>query len=165
MSSDSEDEDELLQMALKEQAQRDVSYGKSSASSNSRKPVANYVQPPSSQPRKAAPVGNSSGGRPMQGKGSSGARKVEDDDDDDSEVEMLSISSGDEDSTKDRNVGSRKRGGASAAAGAGEQDDDRAWDGGEPDKWKFVDEAEVCDDSGFIYVLIFYWTKFPAFKF
>ncbi|KAI9098386.1 hypothetical protein K1719_025011 [Acacia pycnantha] len=144
MSSDSEDEDELLLMALKEQAQRDVSYGKSSASSNSRKPVANYVQPPSSQPRKAAPVGNSSGGRPMQGKGSGGARKVEDDDDDDSEVEMLSISSGDEDSTKDRNVGSRKRGGASAATGAGEQDDDRAWDGGEPAKWKFVDEAELA---------------------
>lgn len=145
MSSDSDDEDELLQMALKEQAQRDVSYGKSSASSNSRKPVANYVQPPTSQHRKAAPVVNSSGGRPMQSKGSSGARKVVDDDDD-SEVEMLSISSGDEDSAKDRNVGSRKRGGASGAAGgrAGAQDDDRAWDGGEPACWKHVDEAELA---------------------
>ncbi|KAF7811742.1 exocyst complex component SEC5A-like isoform X1 [Senna tora] len=131
MSSDSDDEDELLQMALKEQSQRDVSYGKSSASSNPRKPVANYVQPPSSHTKKPA---SASGGKPMQSKGGSGNR-----------VEMLSISSGDEDSAKDRVVGSKKRGGATAAAGGreGAQDDDR-WDGGEPGCWKHVDEAELA---------------------
>ncbi|XP_027364012.1 exocyst complex component SEC5A-like isoform X3 [Abrus precatorius] len=126
MSSDS-DEDELLQMALKEQSQRDLNYGKSS--SNSRKPVANYVQ----QPKKSAPPSKQS-----QGKG----RVV--DDDDDSEVEMLSISSGDEDNAKDPNASSRNRGAAAAAGRAGPRDDDRAWDGEEPSRWKHVDEAELA---------------------
>ncbi|KAJ7973928.1 Exocyst complex component SEC5 [Quillaja saponaria] len=133
MSSDSDDEDELLQMALKEQANRDLNYQKPSSSSNSRKPVANYVQPPSSQPRKTVK---------MQNKGGGGARRVVDDDDD-SEVEMLSISSGDEDSTQDRVVGSRSRGSA-AASGKGGKDDDRAWDGEEPSRWKHVDETELA---------------------
>ncbi|KAJ1424917.1 Cullin repeat-like-containing domain superfamily [Sesbania bispinosa] len=128
MSSDS-DEDELLQMALKEQSQRDLNYGKSS--SNSRKPVANYVQPPSSQPKRSGPPANKPKGRVV-------------DDDDDSEVEMLSISSGDEDNAKDPIASSKNRGGGAAAAGReAPRDDDRAWDGDEPSRWKHVDEAEL----------------------
>ena len=123
-------------MALKEQSQRDLNYRKPSAA-NSRKPVANYVQPPSSQAKKSS---NSQ----MHNKGGSGNRRVVDDDDD-SEVEMLSISSGDEDIAKDQKVGSKGRG---AAAGRGAKDDDRTWDGDEPARWKHVNEAEVCDNLG-----------------
>lgn len=136
MSSDSDDldEDELLQMALKEQQQRDVNY-----LTNSRKPVANYVQPPS-QSRKsasAAAVSKASGSN-AQPKG--GRRVV--DDDDDSEVEMLSISSGDEDSTKDHRTSAATRGGrASRSSG---RDDDPGWDGEEPHCWKHVDEDELA---------------------
>jgi len=126
MSSDS-DEDELLQMALKEQSQRDLNYGKSS--SNPRKPVANYVQPPSSQPKRSAP--------PATAKPQTKGRVV--DDDDDSEVEMLSISSGDEDNVKDQ-VTSKNRGSGRTPA----REEDRTWDGEEPSRWKHVDEAEVC---------------------
>ncbi|KAK7343812.1 hypothetical protein VNO77_12855 [Canavalia gladiata] len=126
MSSDS-DEDELLQMALKEQSQRDLNYGKSS--SNSRKPVANYVQPP----KKSAPP-------PKQ---SHNKGRVADDDDD-SEVEMLSISSGDEDNAKDPVAASRNRAGGAASGRAGARDDDRAWDGEEPSRWKHVDEGELA---------------------
>ncbi|QCE08003.1 Exocyst complex component EXOC2/Sec5 [Vigna unguiculata] len=122
MSSDS-DEDELLQMALKEQSQRDVNYGKTS---NSRKPVANYVQ----QPKKNAP--------PSKQSNSKGGVA---DDDDDSEVEMLSISSGDEDNVRDPVAASKTRG---AAAGRPARDDDRVWDGEEPSRWKHVDEAELA---------------------
>ena len=82
MSSDSDDEDELLQMALKEQAQRDLNYQKP-PSSNSRKPVANFVQPPPQQPGtgykdKKAPVAPA----PKKPAG----RKISMDDDEDSEV-------------------------------------------------------------------------------
>lgn len=134
MSSDSDDEDELLQMALKEQEQRDVNY-----LTKSRKPVANYVQHPS-QTRKsasAAAASSKTSGSNAQPKG--GRRVV--DDDDDSEVEMLSISSGDEDSTKDhRPSASGGRAGRARSAG---RDDDPAWDGEEPHCWKHVDEDEV----------------------
>ncbi|KAK7279725.1 hypothetical protein RJT34_24782 [Clitoria ternatea] len=114
MSSDS-DEDELLQMALKEQSQRNLNYGKS------RKPVANYVQAPKKPgpPSKPRPV----------------------DDDEDSEVEMLSISSGDEDPAKDPVAASKNR---TAAGRPGPRDDDRPWDGEEPSRWKHVDEAELA---------------------
>ncbi|KAF8024928.1 hypothetical protein BT93_F1927 [Corymbia citriodora subsp. variegata] len=156
MSSDSDDldEDELLQIALKEQAERDLSYKKPGP--NPRKPVANYVQPPPMPHQQRAPAAAApppaarasyNGGAQRQvgsgGKskgGSNGNRRVVDDDDD-SEVEMLSISSGDEDSTKDR-AGSRARGGVSGGARPG-RDDDRAWDGEEPDCWKHVDEDEL----------------------
>ncbi|XP_038897676.1 exocyst complex component SEC5A-like isoform X1 [Benincasa hispida] len=136
MSSDSDDldEDELLQMALKEQQQRDVNY-----LTNSRKPVANYVQPPS-QSRKSASVAavSKASGSNAQPKG--GRRVV--DDDDDSEVEMLSISSGDEDSTKDHRTSAATRGGrASRSSG---KDDDPGWDGEEPHCWKHVDEDELA---------------------
>ncbi|XP_024027062.1 exocyst complex component SEC5A [Morus notabilis] len=137
MSSDSDDidEDELLQMALKEQAQRDLNYQKPS-SLNSRKPVANYVQPPPQPP----PSKNS----PMPKAGAQARRPV--DDDDDSEVEMLSISSGDDESTERDHlrtgaVASRDRPGAGRAA---RRDDDGGWDGDEPDCWKRVDEAELA---------------------
>ncbi|KAK6257708.1 hypothetical protein QUC31_001167 [Theobroma cacao] len=134
MSSDSDDEDELLQMALKEQAQRDLNYQKP-PSSNSRKPVANFVQPPPQQPGtvyKAQKAPTASAPKKPA------ARKMSMDDDEDSEVEMLSISSGDEDTGKDPKggVGGRSR-------GRGSKDDDGPWDGEEPDCWKRVDEAEL----------------------
>ncbi|XP_044475381.1 exocyst complex component SEC5A-like [Mangifera indica] len=115
MSSDS-DEDELLQMALKEQAQRDLNYKNPGA----RKPVASYVQPP-----KSSAVNS---GRPQ-------AKKYEEDEE--SEVEMLSISSGDEEVSTDRGVTAKNR------VRPGRRDDD-AWDGGEPNCWKRVDEAELA---------------------
>lgn len=143
MSSDSDDmdEDELLQMALKEQAQRDLNYQKPS-SLNSRKPVANYVQPPPQQPPQQSSASKKSP-MPKGGAGAQGRRVV--DDDDDSEVEMLSISSGDDESSerdhlRPGTVTSRGRAGAGRAAG---RDDDGGWDGDEPDCWKRVDEAEV----------------------
>ncbi|KAI6689530.1 hypothetical protein NL676_026358 [Syzygium grande] len=161
MSSDSDDldEDELLQIALKEQAERDLSYRKPGP--NPRKPVANYVQPPpgpahhphqqrssaAAPPPAAARAGYGGAQRQIGGGGnknrgsSNGNRRVVDDDDD-SDVEMLSISSGDEDSAKDR-AGSRARGGAGGGSRPG-RDDDRAWDGEEPDCWKRVDEDELA---------------------
>lgn len=123
MSSDDDlDEDELLQMALKEQSQRNVNYQKPASSKS--KPVRNYVQPPASR-------GGRSAGAAAQKKGASKQKKQAVYEDDDSEVEMLSISSGDED---DRGV---------AAKGRGRKGEDKAWDGGEPSCWKHVDEAEV----------------------
>ncbi|XVF64346.1 hypothetical protein PTKIN_Ptkin09bG0162100 [Pterospermum kingtungense] len=136
MSSDSDDEDELLQMALKEQAQRDLNYQKP-ASSNPRKPVVNFVQPSSQQPAtgkrvQKTPVASAP-------KKPAAARKMSMDDDEDSEVEMLSISSGDEDIERDSKgaVGGRSR-------RTGSKDDDEAWDGEEPHIWKRVDEAELA---------------------
>ncbi|KAK4490194.1 hypothetical protein RD792_000851 [Penstemon davidsonii] len=125
MSSDSEDldEDELLQMALKEQSQRDLNYQKPSQSTV--KPVRNYVQPPANRGAKAV-------AQQPRKKGNQ-QRKVSLDEDEDSEVELLSISSGDED---DRGVAPKNR------AGSG-REDDKAWDGEEPNCWKRVDETEV----------------------
>ncbi|XP_062163436.1 exocyst complex component SEC5A-like [Alnus glutinosa] len=134
MSSDSEDldEDELLQMALKEQADRDLNYRRPPASNNSRKPVANYVQPPA-PPKKSTPPPNSSNPRAV----AAGRRVVEEDDD--SEVELLSISSGDDDSTTKDDRPLHRAGGSSARA----REDDAAWDGDEPALWKHVDDAEL----------------------
>lgn len=128
MSSDDDlDEDELLQMALKEQSQRNVNYQKPASSKS--KPVRNYVQPPATRGG-----GRSAGAAAQhQKKGTSKQKKQPLDEDDDSEVEMLSISSGDED---DRGVAAKSRGG-------GKKAEDKAWDGGEPSCWKHVDEAEV----------------------
>ncbi|XP_023523997.1 exocyst complex component SEC5A-like [Cucurbita pepo subsp. pepo] len=133
MSSDS-DEDELLQMALKEQEQRDVNY-----LPNSRKPVANYVQPPSQHRKSASAAASKTSGSNAQPKG---GRTVVDDDDD-SEVEMLSISSGDEDSTKDQRASAGGGRGGRAARSSG-RDDDPGWDGEEPHCWKHVDEDELA---------------------
>ncbi|KAG8389810.1 hypothetical protein BUALT_Bualt01G0017200 [Buddleja alternifolia] len=118
MSSDSDlDEDELLQMALKEQAQRDVNYRKPSQSAS--KPVQNYVQPPANRVPAAAAARNPNAVPPQQRKVNQ-QRKQSMDEDDDSEVEMLSISSGDED---DRGGVAPKNRSRSA------RDDDKAWDG------------------------------------
>lgn len=137
MSSD--DEDELLQMALKEQSQRDLTYQKP-PSSSSRKPVANLVQQPRQQ--KPAP--------PKKSAAAAAVRKPSMDDDDESEVELLSISSGDDDLERDRETG----GGGGAGKGRGsdvrerggraKKEDDGAWDGEEPDCWKRVNEAELA---------------------
>ncbi|KAE8685713.1 Exocyst complex component SEC5B [Hibiscus syriacus] len=135
MSSDNDDEDELLQRALKEQSQRDLNYQKPS-SSNSRKPVANFVQPPKPVGYKDQKGLASSG--PKKPTGTKGT-KMSMDEDEDSEVEMLSISSGDEDEGKDPKGGSRGRPG-----GRSMKDDDGIWDGEEPDTWKRVDEAELA---------------------
>ncbi|XP_050214544.1 exocyst complex component SEC5A [Mercurialis annua] len=137
MSSDSDDEDELLQMALKEQAQRDLNYQKPPSSSNQRKPVANFVQPPKTTAAAAPPRKGTAGVAHNQ----KNRRVVEDDDD--SELEMLSISSGDEEVIKDRSgEGAKRRGGGSG--GKDGKEDDKGWDGEEPDCWKRVDEAELA---------------------
>ncbi|KAL1557114.1 Exocyst complex component S5B [Salvia divinorum] len=131
MSSDDElDEDELLQMALKEQSQRNVNYQKPASSKS--KPVRNYVQPPASR---GVGGGRSANDAQHQKKGTSKQKKPSLDEDEDSEVEMLSISSGDEDD----------RGGVAAKTrGGGKKDEDRAWDGDEPGCWKLVDETELA---------------------
>lgn len=139
MSTDSEDldEDELLQMALKEQAERDVNYQK--PPSKSSKPVANYVQPP---PNKGSPASGSKNPNPRQ---RNHTKSI--DEDDDSEVEMLSISSGDEESSRASTYGGGGGGGAGAKGRsrtkASKDDGDSLWAGGEPDSWKRVDESEV----------------------
>ncbi|KAL3641695.1 hypothetical protein CASFOL_012510 [Castilleja foliolosa] len=128
-SGDDLDEDELLQMALKEQSQRDVNYHRPSQAT--QKPVRNYVQPPANRGRR------NTGTAVQQKKGVNRRRQpsMDVDEDEDSEVEMLSISSGDED---DRGgVVPRNR------VGSG-REDDKAWDGEEPNTWKRVDEAELA---------------------
>ncbi|KAH0695263.1 hypothetical protein KY285_022360 [Solanum tuberosum] len=143
MSTDTDDEDELLQIALQEQAQRNINYHKPSKQPS--KPVRNFVQPPS-QPN-LRPGGGATSERKnpsvaaaaMQKTSSHQRKSVEDDDD--SEIEMLSISSGDEDSSKDRGFESRNR--VVSGGGRAGQEDDGLWDGGEPDSWKRVDESEL----------------------
>lgn len=142
MSTDTDDEDELLQIALQEQAQRNINYQKPAKQPS--KPVRNFVQPPS-QPNLRAGAATSERKNPsvaaaMHKISNQQRKSVEDDDD--SEIEMLSISSGDEDSSKDRGFGSRNR----VVSGGGRvgKEDDGLWDGGEPDSWKRVDESEVC---------------------
>eukprot|EP00258_Populus_trichocarpa_P041772 XP_024457791.1 exocyst complex component SEC5A isoform X2 [Populus trichocarpa] len=137
MSSDSDDDDELLQMALKEQAQRDLNY--QGPSSNQRKPVVNFLQQPRQQPPPQRPSSTTNmANQPQQPKN---RRAVEEEDD--SEVEMLSISSGDEEVSKDRGGegGAAERG--RAGRGSGGREEESGWDGEEPDCWKRVDEAEL----------------------
>ncbi|KAL6504483.1 hypothetical protein OROGR_026406 [Orobanche gracilis] len=134
MSSDGEDldEDELLQMALKEQSHRDLNYHKPSQAT--QKPVRNYVQPPSNRGSSASARNPDATVLPQK-KGINQRRKPSMDEEEDSEVEMLSISSGDEDDH--RGMVSRDR------VGSG-REDDKAWDGEEPNCWKRVDEAELA---------------------
>ncbi|VVA95532.1 unnamed protein product [Arabis nemorensis] len=143
MSSDSNDldEDELLQMALKEQAQRDLTYQKPPSSSANRKPVANLVQ----QPRQQKPVASAPSKKPAA------VRKPSMDEDDESEVELLSISSGDDDLEREKERGSSAGGGPGKGRGSDvrekgrpRKEDDGAWDGEEPDCWKRVNEAELA---------------------
>ncbi|AEE35895.1 exocyst complex component sec5 [Arabidopsis thaliana] len=144
MSSDSNDldEDELLQMALKEQAKRDLTYQKP-PSSSARKPVANLVQ----QPRQQKPV--AAAAAPPK-KSAAAVRKPSMDEDEESEVELLSISSGDDDLEREREIGGssggagRGRGSDVREKGRARKEDDGAWDGGEPDCWKRVNEAELA---------------------
>ncbi|CAN4116486.1 unnamed protein product [Withania somnifera] len=135
MSTNSDDEDELLQIALQEQAQRNINYHKPVHKPS--KPVRNFVQPPS-QPN------SKTGGATAEKKAlvnNQDRKSVEDDDD--SEIEMLSISSGDVDSSKDRGFGSRNKGVSGGGGGRAGGEDDGLWDGGEPDSWKRVDESEL----------------------
>ncbi|KAK4722207.1 hypothetical protein R3W88_012440 [Solanum pinnatisectum] len=147
MSTDTDDEDELLQIALQEQAQRNINYQKPSKQPS--KPVRNFVQPPSQPNLRPGSGATSERKNPSfaaaamqktRNKSSSHQRKSVEDDDD-SEIEMLSISSGDEDSSKDRGFGSRNR--VVSGGGRAGQEDDGLWDGGEPDSWKRVDESEL----------------------
>lgn len=150
MSSDGDDEDELLQIALREQAERDLNYHKP-AKQQAAKPVQNYVQTPAQCGGDGTParsLNNSTMAAAKQQKSRSNQlqqvqRKVVEEDDD-SEVEILSISSGDEDpSSKDMaRFGVRGRAGSGGGGREG-RDEDRGWDGGEPDCWKRVDESEV----------------------
>ncbi|KAG0470241.1 hypothetical protein HPP92_016338 [Vanilla planifolia] len=140
MASDSDiDEDELLQMALKEQSERDVNYQKRSKPS---KPVVNLVQAPppppfmlksNSNPKPNSRTSSSSKGNQRDGK--VGAE----DEDDDSEVELLSISSGDEESSRDLGAPQKAR-----PQRRGSIDDDPGDEDGEPRSWKRVDESELA---------------------
>ncbi|XP_068658411.1 exocyst complex component SEC5A-like [Aristolochia californica] len=136
MSSDSEelDEDELLQMALKEQAQRDVNYKRPS------KPVVNLLRPPP-PPSSVKEQGraNPNAKNPPHSQKNPPRRGTEDDED--SDVELLSISSGDEDSSKDQSLAAKNR---SQRRGSKDDAVDLGWDGSEPDCWKRVDEAELA---------------------
>jgi exocyst complex component 2 len=133
MASDSDvDEDELLQMALQEQAARDLSHQRPPAS----KPVVNLVRPPATNSRS----GNArAGGAPAKARQPSRGG----DEDEDSEVELLSISSGDEDNTpRDRGL-PPPRGGGRAGARRAAMRDDGDLDDNEPSSWKRVNEEEV----------------------
>lgn len=145
MSSVSDiDEDELLQIALKEQAERDLSYQKPPKAS---KPVVNLVQPPPlphSMEKDQGKANPSARGSTATGKGQRRPGKGGVDDDDDSEVELLSISSGDEDTYRDRGPLQRNRERKASR-------DDRDWEGDEPRSWKKVDEAEVFSPAFLIY--------------
>ncbi|KAG6492026.1 hypothetical protein ZIOFF_046973 [Zingiber officinale] len=151
MASDSDlDEDELLQMALKEQAERDVNYKRPSAKNS--KPVVNLIRPPPPPPfmDQSQPQGNPNSNSNPRGKQPRPQQQQQQqrrnpsrggDDDDGSEVEMLSISSGDEDSSKDRVPPQRGRGGNDRRAPR--DDGDTGQDDDEPRSWKRVDEAEL----------------------
>lgn len=137
MASDSDvDEDELLQMALQEQAARDLSHQRPPAAN---KPVVNLVRPP-------AP--NARGGNARAGGAPAKARQPSrgGDEDDDSEVELLSISSGDEDDNPRARGPPPPRGAGGARAGArrAASRDDGDFDDDEPRSWKRVDEAELA---------------------
>jgi exocyst complex component 2 len=132
MSDSDVDEDELLQMALQEQAARDLSHQRPAGAN---KPVVNLVRPP-------AP--SSSRGANARGRAREPSRGG--DEDEDSEVELLSISSGDEDAAPARERGPpppRGGGGGRAGARRAASRDDGDLDDAEPRSWKRVDEAEV----------------------
>lgn len=148
MASDSDEEDRLLQMALKEQEERDLTYQKPPRST---KPVVNLVQQPATRSNQrntgsnANPSSRSNQARP---KGRARAPSGGGDDDDDSEVELLSISSGDEDSSKDRVGPVRARSGGSDRRSS-RDDGEFGWDDDEPRSWKRVDETEVHNSLEF----------------
>ncbi|XAR62472.1 hypothetical protein NMG60_11017230 [Bertholletia excelsa] len=128
--SDDLDEDELLQAALKEQAQPDSGDRKQPS-----KPAEGRSRKSADQRARNSNLTSKAQHRPKA------QRPQSMDDDEDSEVDMLSISSGDEEEPKDQGSlsGSRARSGGRAG-----KDDDGSWDGGEPDCWKRVNEAELA---------------------
>jgi len=140
MASDSDvDEDELLQMALQEQAARDLSHQRPPAAN---KPVVNLVRPHAPNAR--------GGGNARAGAAPAKARQPSrgGDEDEDSEVELLSISSGDEDDNPRARGPPPPRGGGGGGGRAGarraaSRDDGDDDDDDEPRSWKRVDEAEV----------------------
>ncbi|ONM17557.1 Exocyst complex component SEC5A [Zea mays] len=137
MASDSDvDEDELLQIALQEQAARDLSHQRPPAAN---KPVVNLVRPP-------AP--NARGGNGRAGGAAAKARQPSrgGDEDEDSDVELLSISSGEEDDNPRARGPPPPRGGGGGRAGARRAvaRDDGDFDDEEPRSWKRVDEAELA---------------------
>uniref|UniRef100_K3Y4U0 Exocyst complex component SEC5 n=1 Tax=Setaria italica TaxID=4555 RepID=K3Y4U0_SETIT len=140
MASDSDvDEDELLQMALQEQAARDLSHQRPPAAN---KPVVNLVRPPAPNARGGGGGGNARGAPAKARQPSRGG-----DEDDDSEVELLSISSGDEDDNPRARGPPPPRGGAGggrAGARRAASRDDGDFDDDEPRSWKRVDEAELA---------------------
>ncbi|KAG6531268.1 hypothetical protein ZIOFF_005072 [Zingiber officinale] len=149
MSDSDLDEDELLQIALREQSERDVNYKRPSAKNS--KPVVNLVRPPppphfmdQSQPHRNVNSNSNHRGKQSPPQQQKQRRKPSrgGDDDDESEVEMLSISSGDEDSSKDRVPPQRGRGGSDRRALR--DDGDVGQDDDEPRSWKRVDEAELA---------------------
>ncbi|KAI5015261.1 exocyst complex component SEC5B-like [Hordeum vulgare subsp. vulgare] len=132
MSDSDVDEDELLQMALQEQAARDLSHQRPAGAN---KPVVNLVRPPAPSSRGGNARGGAKGRQPSR----------EGDEDDDSDVEMLSISSGDEDGAPARERGAPPpRGGGRAGARRAASRDDADLDDAEPRSWKRVDEAELA---------------------
>ncbi|XP_066350450.1 exocyst complex component SEC5B-like [Miscanthus floridulus] len=140
MASDSDvDEDELLQMALQEQAARDLSHQRPPAAN---KPVVNLVRPPAPNAR--------GGGNARAGGAAAKARQPSrgGDEDDDSEVELLSISSGDEDDNPRARGPPPPRGGGGGGGRSGARRtalrDDGDFDDEEPRSWKRVDEAELA---------------------
>ncbi|OEL19046.1 Exocyst complex component SEC5A [Dichanthelium oligosanthes] len=136
MASDSDvDEDELLQMALQEQAARDLSHQRPPAAN---KPVVNLVRPPVPNARNGRAGGAAAKARQPSRGG---------DEDEDSEVELLSISSGDEDDNPRARGPPPPRGGAGggrAGARRAASRDDGDFDDDEPRSWKRVDEAELA---------------------
>nr|CAB3484493.1 unnamed protein product [Digitaria exilis] len=141
MASDSDvDEDELLQMALQEQAARDLSHQRPPAAN---KPVVNLVRPPAPNSRGG---GNArAGGAPAKARQPSRGG----DEDEDSEVELLSISSGDEDDQPRARGPPPPRGGGGGGGGRSgarraASRDDGDFDDDEPRSWKRVDEAELA---------------------
>lgn len=164
---DDMDEDELLQIALREQAERDVNYRRPPSASS--KPVLNHVQLPTLRSKDRPHQRSRHGTAPQpppppaaaaasKGKEQGAGRRSAAEEDDDSEVEMLSISSGDEESpAKDRGfVGGAGRGRARPRRGGRDEASDRGWDGEEPDSWKRVDEAEVGMLSSFLLFVFFF---------
>ncbi|KAM0901101.1 hypothetical protein ACQ4PT_020200 [Festuca glaucescens] len=134
MSDSDVDEDELLQMALQEQAARDLSHQRPGAAN---KPVVNLVRPPAPSSRGANARGGAAAKARQPSRGG--------DEDEDSEVEMLSISSGDEDGAPARDRGPLPpRGGGRAGARRAASRDDGDLDDAEPRSWKRVDEAELA---------------------
>ncbi|KAL2629232.1 hypothetical protein R1flu_013918 [Riccia fluitans] len=155
MSSDEDDDEELLQRALAEQAQRDLNYKRpphypptavaSSAGPRRTPPQGPPPPPPSSgagapprrtppppQPHKPPPPA------PPKRPAPPPPRPMEDDEE--SEVELLSISSEDEDAPPP----SRRPPVKDKTAHGDDSDLEWSEDDGEPENWKNVDQAELA---------------------